>query len=165
MSKPLENVTRGGTVPIVLSYRRVSKRPKLRRVKRFVGFRQVARNLVEKAIDFVQEVAYETDHEVLECGKTEVVHWALQVADPWSNDNEGELVVTRVPDKPACGANFEIITIDENMGRPPADPGNGTGEEKFAARPVNHEVARQRMREMLAREAQLEQDQAGEEAA
>jgi len=159
----MENVVQGGTVPIVLSYRRVSRRPKLRRIKRFVGFRQVARNLAEKAIDFVQEIAYETDHEVLECGKTEVVHWALQVADPWSNDNEGELVVTRVPDKPACGANFEIITIDENMGRP-ADHGNGT-EEKIASRPINHAAARRRMREMLAREARLEEEEQTEEEA
>lgn len=152
----MENTVQGGTVPIVLSYRRVSRRPKLRRIKRFVGFRQVARNLMEKAIDFVHEVAYETDHEVLECGKTEVVHWAVQVADPWSSDNEGELVVTRVPDKPACGANFEIITIDENMGRP-ADLDEL--KETIAARPINHETARRRMREMLARETQLEEEE------
>lgn len=162
----MENVVQGGTVPIVLSYRRVSKRPKLKRIKRFVGLRQVARNLLEKAIDFVQEVAYETEHEVLECGKTEVVHWAVQVEDPWGTDNAGELVVTRVPDKPACGANFEIITIDENMGKAPEED----GEPQVAPRPVNHEVARQRMRAMLAREARLEQEkekkaQAEEEAA
>jgi hypothetical protein len=105
--------TRGGTVPIVISYRRVSEKPKIKRTRRFVGFANVLRNVAVKAIEFVEEMCYETESEVLDAGKQQVVHWALEVDDPWGVNDESSLVAVRTLDKPACGVHCEIITTVE----------------------------------------------------
>lgn len=141
----LHGTTRGGSVPIVFSYRRVTKKPEVKRYRRFVGFKNVARNLAIKAIELVEELAYETETEVLDAGEQQVVHWQLQVDDPWRLGRQAGLLVTRVDDRPACGANFEIVTIDDPNAKD-VDP------DARAHRPKNHETARQRMRDMLQEE-------------
>ena len=138
-----QGTVRGGTVPIVFSYRKVTKRPEIKRHRRFVGFKNVMRNLGIKAIELIEDLAYETETEVLDAGEQTVVHWQLQVDDPWRVDGrQAGLIVTRVDDRPACGANFEIVTIDD-----PAD--QDIDPDARARRPSNHGQARKRMREML----------------
>ena len=79
----MSGTTRGGTVPIVFSYRRVTKRPEVKRHRRFVGLKNVVRNIGIKAIELIEDLAYETETEVLDAGEQQVVHWQLQVDDPW----------------------------------------------------------------------------------
>lgn len=140
MTKPI----RGGTVPITISYRRVTKRPTLKRERMFVGWKNVLRNIAVKAITFVEEIAYETTKEELDAGESQVVHWAINVEDPWGPSNTARLVAYRTgEDKPPAGASFEVISIEEP---PQVDP------DAQAVRRPNHAVARQRIREALLRE-------------
>ncbi len=140
-----QGTVRGGTVPIVFSYRRVTKRPEIKRHRRFVGWRNVFRNIGIKAIELVEELGWGTETEVLDAGEQTVVHWQLQVDDPWRIGRQAGLILTRVDDRPACGANFEIVTIDDPADRD-VDP------EARARRPANHEEARERMRDMLQKD-------------
>lgn len=144
--RDLSGVTAGGTVPIVFTYRRVTKRPEIRRTKSFIGWKRVVGTLLYRAIEWVEELAYVSEITEISPGREQAVHWALQVEDPWSGDMQSNLVVTRMPDRPACGANFEIIRIEE----PDAVPEDGSP--MRARRPANFEEARGRMREMLQRE-------------
>jgi hypothetical protein len=139
-----------GTVPFVVSYRKVNKRPEIKRTRKFVGIRQVYRNLVGLVLNTVEDVAYETDTEIDEEGlKTKVVHWAVNVDDPWGINDTATMVATRLPDKPACGMHYEIVMIDESLEFPIQTPG---GENGAATRPPNHDQALDRMREALARD-------------
>ncbi|HET6496803.1 MAG TPA: hypothetical protein VFH61_15715 [Thermoleophilia bacterium] len=150
-SQQLKGVCRGGSVPIVFSYRRVTKRPEVKRHRRFVGFKNVMRNISIKAIELIEDLAYETETEVLDAGEQQVVHWQLQVDDPWRMGRQAGLIVSRVEDRPACGANFEIVTIED-----PAD--NVIDPDAQAARPQNHDQARARMRDMLKKEGHFDQE-------
>ena len=147
----LSGTTIAGTVPIVFSYRRVTKRPKIERTRRFVGLKRVFGTLVHRAIEWVEELAYEVQDEVMDAGREEAVHWALQVDDPWGPSAQSQLIVTRMPDRPACGANFEIIRIEEPQSQPDTP--------ERARRPANFEQARSRMREMLQREEHYAADE------
>lgn len=140
---------RGGTVPLVFSYRRVTKKPEIKRHRRFVGLRQLAKNLAVKVIEFAEEMGWETETEVIDAGEQQVVHWQLQVDDPWRVGRSAGLIVTRVDERPACGANFEIVTIEDERG---VDP------DARARRPPNHEAARQRMRDALRRDDHYDQE-------
>jgi hypothetical protein len=131
-----------------MSYRRVTKRPEIKRTRRFVGFRQVWRNIAVKAIEFIEQVAYDTETEVLEAGEQQVVHWAINVEEPWGPNNTARVVAYRTGgDKPASGATFEVITVED----PAQRNGNGT-EPQVARRPRNHERARERIRAALQRD-------------
>lgn len=145
----MKNTTiRGGTVPLVFSYRRVTKRPVIKRHRRFIGFRNVARNIGIKLISLVEDLAWETEIEELEAGEQVVVHWQLQLDDPWRIERQTGLIVTRVDERPPCGANFEIVTIDI--------PDEEVDPDARAARPANHKQARERMRDMLQRDSHFD---------
>ena len=151
---------RGGTVPIVVSYRKVTKKPVVKRTRAFVGFGQMLRNIAVKAIEFVEDVAYETTNEVLDAGEQKVVHWAIEVDDPWGVNPRSELVAMRVSDKPACGAHFEVISVmeekDERERAREMSSGGRNGNDippalLRASRPPQAEI-RERMRARLASE-------------
>ncbi len=143
---------RGGSVPITISYRRVTKRPKIERKRAFVGLTNVIRNLAIKAIEMVEDLAYETVSEELDAGESQVVHWALNVEDPWGPSNTARMVAYRTgEDRPPAGASFEIITIEEQQKHNPVTGEPLTGEET-ATRPANHDQARERMRAAILRE-------------
>lgn len=138
---------RGGSVPIVISYRKVSKRPKVKTTRKFVGPIQIFRNIAVKAIEAFESVAYDVENEILEAGVTKVVHWAINVDDPWGINEQASLTASRLPDKPACGAHFEIVMLDPSLDMPEEDINNVR-----ARRPQNHPIAAERIREALIRD-------------
>jgi len=102
-----------GAVPFVISYRKILKRPKLVRKRHFVGPAQLARNLLVKAIEFFEDIAYETTTEEIDPGRSVAVHWAINVEDPWdvAPGREMNLIAHRMAgDIPPGGAHFEIIS-------------------------------------------------------
>lgn len=135
-----------GTVPFVVSYRKVSKRPKVKHKRKFVGFRKLFRNVGGMFLSAVEDIAYETESEIVDAGKTKVVHWAVNVDDPWGINPQATMVATRLPEKPACGMHYEIVMLDESL-EFPEEPVNGA-----ASRPPNHEDALTRMRAALERD-------------
>lgn len=143
----MTNIVRGGHVPIIFSYRRVTKRPEIKRTKRFIGWKRIVGTLLHRALEWVEELAYSEGSEVMEAGREESVHWALQVDDPWGPNDTSQLVVTRVPEHFKGGMNFEMIKIEE----PRED--DDVVRVGPARRPANFETARSRMRDMLQREA------------
>lgn len=101
-----------GAVPFVLTFRKILQKPKLKRERRFVGPTQLIKNLLVKAIDAIEEAAFETKTEVIDPGRTVAVHWAVSLEDPWDvTGGEANLVAYRMDgDRPPCGAHFEIIS-------------------------------------------------------
>lgn len=100
-------------VPFVITYRRIIRKPKLVRRRKFVGPVQFAKNVLVKMIDFVEEMAFSTETEVIDPGHSVSVHWAIQVEDPWdvAPGREANLIAFRMDnDMPPCGAHFEIIS-------------------------------------------------------
>lgn len=144
----------GGSVPITISYRRVTKRPKIERKRAFIGWSNVIRNIAIKAIEFVEDLAYEVTSEELEAGESQVVHWALNVEDPWGPNNMSRIVAYKTgADRPPAGASFEVITIEpEDTTRYNPVSGEPVTGEETAPRPPNHDEARERMRAAIRRE-------------
>ena len=104
---------RDGAVPFVITYRKILEKPKLERIRKFVGPLQLAKNLAVKAIELVENIAFETNTEVLDPGRSVAVHWAVQVEDPWDGTpgREMNLIAYRMlDDVPPCGAHFEILS-------------------------------------------------------
>jgi hypothetical protein len=110
-----------GGVPIVVTYRQILKKPKIVRERRFVGALQMVKNLLAKAIELVEGVAFETTTEVLDPGQSVSVHWAISVEDPWDTTTGAEkgLVAYRMLDDiPPSGVHFEVITPLKEEKRP-----------------------------------------------
>jgi hypothetical protein len=141
--------TRGGTVPLVMSYRRVTKKPVIERHRRFVGWRCLLSNLALKAIELIEEVCYEVQSEVLDAGDQQVVHWALEIDDPWGVHPESALIATRMHERPACGANFEVITVVEAPKVPSNGSARGGPTPPVAPRRPDHEAVQERMRQRI----------------
>jgi len=154
---------KGGASPFVISYRRITKRPVYERVRNFVGFRRMFLNAIVKALDIVEDVCFETQNEVVDPGEHTVVHWAIEVDDPWGVNNVAELTARRVPDKPGCGGHFEVIrVIDEKAERETALKQAQPDERPTVApavlakhRPAQDAI-RQRMRERLIQEGHFD---------
>lgn len=139
-----------GTVPFVISYRKVSKRPKIEHDRKFVGIRQVYRNITGLVLNTIEDIFYETESKIVDAGKTKVVHWAVNVDDPWGINDTATMVASRVPEKPACGMHYEIVMIDESLEFP-------IKSDRVATRPENHESALARMRETLQRDGHFDE--------
>jgi hypothetical protein len=100
-------------VPIVVTYRKIIKKPKIVRQRRFVGAVQLVKNFLTKAIEMVEEAAFETKTEVIDPGQSVSVHWAISVEDPWDTTTGAEkgLVAYRMlNDIPPSGVHFEVIS-------------------------------------------------------
>lgn len=146
----MNGTVRGGTVPITVSYRKVTRKPELKRHRRFVGFRRMMAAVAIKVIEAIEEVAYETEVEVLDGGEQQVVHWALDVEDPWGMNNVSSVRATRLPDKPAAGVSLEIVKIiDPDR---PYEFKDAAPVGARAPRRPDHDAIRARMRESLAPE-------------
>lgn len=107
---------RKGSVPFVISYVKVLRRPKVKQERSFVGLIQIMKNVVVKAIEFIEDVAFETNIEHIDPGQTVSVHWAIDVEDPWdmSTGREKNLIAYRMlNDVPPSGVHFEIISSCE----------------------------------------------------
>lgn len=144
----MSGTIRGGQVPIVFSYRRVTEQPTIKRIRRFIGWKRMFGTLLHRALEWVEELAYEVEREVEEAGREEVVHYALQVDDPWGPNHQSHLVVTRLPERIAGCLNFEIIQFAQEQAQESDAP-------VHARRPANFEQARARMASMLEREEQF----------
>jgi len=123
-------------VPFVITYRKVLKRPKLARRRKFVGVFQMMRNALSRAIETVEDLAFETETEVIDPGQSVAVHWALDIEDPWdtTTGREKNLVAYRMlGDKPPSGAHFEIFSM------PSAPPSSEGGSEDQASGPSAQE--------------------------
>ena len=104
-----------GGVPFVVTYRKILKRPKIKRERKFVGTIQLVKNLIAKAIEAVEQAAFETTTEYLDPGKSVAVHWAVTVADPFDTrpGQEKPLVCFRMEnDIPPNGLHFEVYVPD-----------------------------------------------------
>jgi hypothetical protein len=102
-----------GAVPFVVTYRKILKKPQLKRSRHFVGPVRFFKNLLVKAIEAAEDAAFETKIETIEPGQSVAVHWAYQVEDPWDvpPGREARLIGTRMMgDKPPSGAHFEIVS-------------------------------------------------------
>lgn len=100
-------------VPIVVTYRKIIKKPKIVRQRRFVGAVQMVKNILAKAIELVEEAAFESKTEVIDPGQSVSVHWAISVEDPWDTTTGAEkgLVAYRMlNDIPPSGVHFEVIS-------------------------------------------------------
>lgn len=157
---------KGGKVPLVISYRRITKKPIYKRVREFVGFRRMFLNCVIKALDVIEDVCFETENEVVEPGEQSVVHWAIEVDDPWGANNVSHLAARRVLDRPGCGAHYEVIRIvDEKAEREEAqrqaESHRPSGPElsplvAHAVRKPEQEKIRERMRERLLKDGHFD---------
>lgn len=128
-----------GAVPFVLSYRKILRRPKLKRERKFVGAVQVVKNLLYKAIEVIDDVCYTTETEVVDAGRTASVHWAVNIPDPFDipPGQEVPLVAYRMAgDMPPCGAHFEIISPprQEYEEEPVSEPESSVSHEEHAGR-------------------------------
>lgn len=106
-------------VPFVISYRKILRKPKISRRRQFVGPMQFVKNMALKVIELLDDAAFETQTEVEDPGKSVVVHWAVNIEDPWdiAPGREATLVAFRMMgDRPPCGAHFEIISAVEDHG-------------------------------------------------
>ena len=102
------------SVPFVITYRKVLRRPKLVKTRQFVGVIQMMKNAMVRAITAVEELAFETETKVEDPGQSVAVHWAVDVEDPWdtTTGREKNLVAYRMlGDKPSSGMHFEIFSM------------------------------------------------------
>jgi hypothetical protein len=100
-------------VPFVISFRKILRKPKMTRERRFVGPLRIVKNLLVKAIEVFEDVAFETKIEEVEPGKSVAVHWAVTIPDAFDTSSgiERNLMAFRMlNDMPPCGAHFEIIS-------------------------------------------------------
>jgi hypothetical protein len=108
-------------VPFVVSYRKILRKPKLVRQRKFVGPVQLVKNILLKAVEFIDDVTYETTTETIDPGQSVAVHWAITVEDPWDvpPGREANLIAYRMAgDMPPCGAHFEIISQPKQQAEP-----------------------------------------------
>lgn len=101
-----------GGVPFVVTYRKILRKPKIRRQRKFVGFTQFAKNLVVKVIETIEATAFETKTEYLDPGQSVAVHWAIGLEDPFDTRPgvEKNLVAYRMmEDIPPNGLHFEVF--------------------------------------------------------
>lgn len=125
-------------VPIVVTYRKVLRKPKLKRRRRYLGVIQTVKNLLVKAIEAVEEAAFDTETEVIDPGQSVSVHWAISVEDPWDTTTGAEknLVAYRMlNDIPPSGVHFEVISASREV-----EPTEETEEEEELT-----QVAKQRL--------------------
>lgn len=119
-------------VPIVVTYRRYLRSPKLKRHRRFVGPVQFVKNLLAKTIDMIEEAAFETQIEHVDPGQSVSANWAITVGDPFNPDPEAgrqALVAYRLgKDIPPAGVTFEVITpAPKKQQRPDHEEHHGHG--------------------------------------
>lgn len=100
-------------VPFVITYRNIKKKPKVARTRKFVGAVQLFKNLLINALDYIDNVAFETNTKIIDPGVSTSVHWAVNIADPWdiSPGRETNLIAYRMlDDVPPSALHFEIIS-------------------------------------------------------
>lgn len=102
---------RGGATPICITYRSAPSKPVIKRTKKFVGWRNVAKNIIGAVADFAHSIAYEETETIEEVDGATAVHWAIEVDDPWGVNPEAGLVAVRVPERPPAGVHFEIFKV------------------------------------------------------
>lgn len=96
--------------PIVITYRKVFRKPEYRYNRRFVGVRQLLQNVTDRLRAIAEEIAFEVTREVVDPGETKAVHWAINVAEPWEADTVSDLVAVHTHGIVPPGAmHFEVI--------------------------------------------------------
>ena len=105
-----------GGVPLAVTYRKILRKPKMVRERRFVGVIRLAKNLLVKAIEVIEQSAFETKIEYIDPGQSVAVHWAITVGNPFDTTPGKEmksLVAFRIDNEeelPTSGVHFEVIT-------------------------------------------------------
>ena len=113
--------------PFVITYRKVFKRPKIELVRTFVGIRKFLSNLVGKAREVFEEIAYDEQKNVIDPGESKAVHWAINVRDPWDSAGEADLIAFQVTGlRPPAGFHFEVVQVVEHQPPTSIEPRNGT---------------------------------------
>lgn len=133
--------------PFVITYRQVFRRPKIEVVKRFVGFSKLVSNVVAKARELFDEVAFDVEKKILDPGESKAVHWAINVRDPFESGTEADLIASQIPGtQPPAGYHFEVIQVIDKPAPKLTEPRNGT---KFHT----PSVAADRIRKSLSEDA------------
>lgn len=137
-------------VPFVISYRQVVKKPQVERRRIFVGPIQLVKNVLASALEFIEHVAFDTETNVIDPGRSNVVHWAVTIEDPWDNNREATLIAHKTHgDRPPCGAHFEIVSHAEThdnrelRGRARGNGGTKTTSNPLLTRPIDPAYLRQ----------------------
>lgn len=103
-----------GSVPIMVTYRKYLRSPKLKRERKFVGTIQFVKNLIAKTLELVEEAAFETKIEQIDPGQSVTSTWGINVMDPFNPDvaaDRQQLVAYRLgKELPKAGVHFEVIT-------------------------------------------------------
>jgi hypothetical protein len=149
-------MTNGG-VPFVVTYRKILRKPKIRRERKFVGTIQLVKNLLVKAIETVEKAAFETTTEYEDPGQSVAVHWALTVEDPFDTrpGQEKNLVAYRMMDDiPPNGLHFEVYMPQP---KPMADlsPEEATGSQSGPQTNLVHDLTPEQF-DLLRRRQQNE---------
>lgn len=101
-------------VPIVVTYRKYLRSPKLKRERRFVGPVQFIKNIFAKTLDMIEDAAFETRIEHIDPGQSVSANWAITVGDPFNPSPEADrqrLTAYRLgKEVPPAGVHFEVIT-------------------------------------------------------
>lgn len=133
--------------PVVITYRKVFRRPKFNVESKFVGFRKAVHNVWLKIRAIVDDVAFETKQDLIDPGESKAVHWALHIERPWESGSRAGVVAIQIPgDVPHSGLHCEVISIvedgEEDAPIPARKNSNGTSVH-------DSDVARTRIREAL----------------
>lgn len=133
--------------PVVITYRKVFRRPKFNVESKFVGFRKAVHNAWVKLLALVDDVAFETKQDLIDPGESKAVHWALHIERPWESGSRAGVVAIQIPgDVPHSGLHCEVISIveegEEDKSIPARKNSNGTSAH-------DSDVARSRIREAL----------------
>jgi len=145
-----------GGVPFVITYRTVIRKPKLRRERKYVGMMRLVKNLLVKAIESFEAVAFETRTEVEDPGQSVSVHWAIDVEDPWdvTTGAEKNLIAYRMlNDIPPSGVHFEIISPPKQR-RPQSIENAATAAEAEEQAPSPSDLTPEQFHELRLRQDQ-----------
>jgi hypothetical protein len=135
-----------GGVPFVVTYRKILRKPKIKRERKFVGITQLVKNLMVKAIEAVEAAAFETTTEYLDEGQSVAVHWALTVEDPFDTRPgvEKSLIAYRMLDDiPPNGLHFEVFMADRKPQGLKSPEGESQGESRRSSELSPEEMERQ----------------------
>lgn len=100
------------TVPFVITYRRVYERPKVEQWVEFRGWGKGLKRMADKVKATIHDCFYEEKQKMISPGRSQAVHWAINVADPFDAAGEQELVAKNYgTDKPPAAVNFHVIQM------------------------------------------------------
>lgn len=153
------------TVPFVITYRRVYQRPKVEEWFEFRGWGSGLKRAANKVKSVVHDCFYEHKQKMIEPGRSQAVHWGIQIADPFDASGEQELVAKNYGhDKPPAAVNFHVVQVVDEETRARWQDTRPVEHPAYRPRPVapldptqdkrraSEEAAAERIRESMQRD-------------